>query len=486
MTVAGIREGVPAGPVVAQPSLGDQLIQAIGKVEEILQQEEAKYIPAELLGRALVMSLEKGLMPYSLRILSLSTADEIPGQGEWGLGHALCIACEKSSEVCKIILSLRNVDNIPLSGKWGLGDALIQTIKGKKGSIFQKIVAHARFSQIVTTSDRGLNACFKAYLENLRNGRLHAKDTCKAQYGDNHFAEPAYFQAFVDHPQARQLEIAPKYFSGLLFLIASGLRRWNLTKTDKALIALLLRPSVAHLIQSNGEYGLGRALVYAAYSLTPTVVSAILAHPKSSQIVSEKTKTKERDHLQEEYENLSCYGLTEAIYVATKPDWFYRVKDSDRPRWKSKRITIAEALVKFATQHQIRLNINAPCGIADSLTQAAGDDESLVLIILSAVSPDQPITPNVNKDKGGLSSALRAAASVAHINAVKAILAQPNARSISKENLKIAEKKAQAGFDAIKDSEPAEEKAFKASYRAIVDTIQNFIKTLDESQGNKS
>ena len=376
---------------VANSPVGTQLINAIyqasintfqkPQIDQILLNPVAREISPVDLGHALVLSIHYFRDEYYGSILDLPAAQNIPANGQGGIGHALTIVCRLQDP--DILRSLKNHPmfvHINPNGAWGLGDAL--------------------------------DAYLNAFIE-------------ERQLPDD--PNPEYLQATMLHPAANQINYTQPRANliGKALMYLAGQSEVAFRDEDTSIVNLLLSLNIAHLIQPNGEFGLGRVLANAAYGTTPDIVNAILAHPASRSITSHATLITENENTKaEEAGSSNQFGFTEAIFLAV---------DNGEPEVQNPLILqkqIVQSLIQFTNMNNIPLDANGPFGLAKSLTVASSDNPSLVPIILSSNS-SLNIRPNApDENSGGLNNALIHASSNEDVQAVQSILQHPNARLI--------------------------------------------------------
>ncbi len=369
-------------------NLGQQLIAALqdGKnqeIDNILRNPHINLISVEDLGRAFIICVQQ---THFGKIFHLPNLQQIPANGQWGLGHALLKAVEtQNHDSLRLIQDLPSYNAIGANGTWGLGQAL--------------------------------KDCIQKLLQQRSMLDLPSPD-------------PEFFHAIVEHPHANQIQFENELSDAigkLLVLITIQSNGKVHYQYDQRVVHALLHPQISHLLQPNGQFGLGRVLLNAAYATSPFIVNLILNHSGIFLINSVLTNINEPTKFEED-NKLDCFGFTEAIFAAVSK------QGSDLQVQKQ----VVQSLFNFANKHAINLYIEGHWGLGVCLTNAVTDNESLVPILLNY--------PGSNTISAGvLGVALMWSAIKGHIAAMQRILQHPNAHQISQEAHRSTRKIAQQG-----------------------------------------
>ena len=275
----------------------------------------------------------------------------------------------------------------------------------------------------------GLDQALEVYI-----GILHEDRTAQAGPPD---PNPAYLNSIIGHPHANQIQfqhaISDAIGNLLLLLAVQSEERFN--NDDEGVVQALMHPNISHLIQSNGQFGLGRVLLNAAYATTPFIVNAILNHTGALLINSAITNVEETTHIEDSYD-INCFGFTEIVFAAVNNG------DPAIDQPPQVQAQVVQALLNFANQHGKLLSVNGPFGLADSLASAVTMNELLVPIILNFPASND-IAANAPNDQGSLSSALYNAALEGHEQTIQCILDHPNAYQIFPQNIQDAHRAVQ-------------------------------------------
>lgn len=391
-----IRIQAPLAPAIHGNSpLGNQLINAIyhasidaahkATIKQILSSPTAHQISSVDLGNALALSIQYFKDEYYDSILELPLAQSIPANGQGSIGHALVLACRlKDPDILEALKNHPMFLHISPNGQWGLGEAL------------------------------------EAYLNAFIEERPSADDP-----------DPRYLQAIIFHVQAAQINYtqprAELIGKALMYLACQSEEVFR--SEDSLIVNLLLSQTIAHLVNPNGPFGLGRILANAAYATTPIIINNILDHPLSRSITSLPTIPDNKITNAEKAWSLNKFGFTEAIFLAVE-NGDPEVRDA-----LTLQRQIVQNLISFANANNIPLNPNGPFGLAESLTAAANISGDLVSIILSS-QYSLTINPNApDQNSGGLNNALLNAIEKGNLSAVQSILTHPNARLIQSRDL---------------------------------------------------
>lgn len=380
------------------------------------------------LGQQLIRALLNDDRCYVENILSSSQVelDRISAV-DFGQAFIICIQ-RKLDFYYEEIFKLRNARDIPANGQWGLGSALVETARIQNPYSLQWIQGHPNFNHIDANGAWGLGSALEVYLQVIQGGLLN----------------PAYLNTIIGHPNANQIQfqnvISDALGELLLFLALQSEKRFN--HHDQGVVQALMHENISHLIQSNGQFGLGRVLLNAAYATNIFIVHAVLNHPGVLLINSNVTDVNETTQIEEDFD-IQCFGFSEIIFTAVNNG------DPDIEQPDQVQEQIVQSLLNFAKHHAISLSVNDPFGLADSLTSAATVNELLVPIILNFPSSNTIVANALIDGQGGLSDALYNAALEGHERAIQCILNHPNAYQISLQNIQNAQCAVKGNVNAV-------------------------------------
>lgn len=385
---------LPTIPVFnpATTPTGGTLIQALhqknkNQIDLILSSPAAQQISSVDLGTALVLSFKNFRDGYYGEILSLPATQNIPANGPGGIGHSLTVVC-----------GIQEPDGL------------------------NAIINHPNFIHINANGPLGLSEAMAAYL--------------KAFMGERELPDapnPDYLKAIITHPNANQInfsqDLSDLIGESLLYIAAQSEKVFR--NKDEQIVDLLLNINIAHLISPNGQFGLGRIMVNAAYATTPPIINRVLAHPTALNISSGITEVDKTSDVEELW-TLNQFSFESALFLAL---------NNGNAQVQNPRVyqnQIVQALINFTNMNQIPLSANTPLGLGESLTEAANRDSSLTLLILQSHASIhiQPQAPD--QDSGGLNNALINAVDKGLLQAVQGLLQHPAANLIPMTDLREA------------------------------------------------
>lgn len=357
-------------PAIWQPiHFGQELITALEnkathQLNAALRNPQLQHIPGEMLGKALVIAIQKGLHGDFLPHVNLNP---VPVDDEGGLGHAVLMATHtRRFSVVQYIFERypAKFNGISPNLDFGIGQALLSEImhlnhiyevRGDLEAAYLKLlINHPSASSI-----------------DVHVPKLHGMDD-------------------IEHPEGKyeieQLEGTEEMSIHLGILLRNIVLDFEDDQSDAVLYSLL-HPNIAHLVEPNGRFGIGRALVHAAHSLVPDFVKAILNHPKAALINSSYTsvpmyKTK----MEEIHKNLNKYGLTEAIFLAIFKEDYENSSEGDD--LVSDKQEIVEAILRFAEQNKILLDKSGDFGLKASCAIARRENYGPIVDALQAKISD--------------------------------------------------------------------------------------------------
>lgn len=326
-----------------QINLEEQLITALQTgdeeaLDQIFDNPQAQMISSETLGEALVISIQKSLFQgYGPELLNLQNANAIPDD-EWGFGHAVLMAIHtRNFDALQYLQRTAGFGAMSPNGDFGLGQALLSEV----------------MHLIYIYEEGGLHDTEIEYLNILiRHPNAHQiGEEVPSLYGMD---ELKYKVGECQISQKVGMDNLSNQLGILLRHAAVEYKEVNSIPIMQA----LLHPNLAHLLETNGRFGLGRALAHAAYCSDLVTVQALLAHTYAPLINSDPTPIPLHKTSMEtdDYPDLSQYGLTEAIYLAISSD----------VHTEPNREAIVNALLAFAETHYLVLRISDDFGLKEA------------------------------------------------------------------------------------------------------------------------
>jgi len=297
------------------------------QAEIIFTHPQANTISPECLGEALVITIQKNIFGHcGHAILNLPNANDIP---EEDFGHAVLMAIHRRDLDALQHLQRRQpvkFNAMNTEAEYGLGQALLSEI----------MHLNHIYDNVPNTDPVDVEIKFLEIIVNHPNTRLIEIEVPKLEGMDDiEFEENEY-----EIVQSDGMDNLSIHLGKLLRHIVIDHEYEN----SRLIAQLLMLPAVARLFEPNSAFGLGRALVHAAYHSNNIFVRLILAHPMAVQISSGPVQIPHfRTDMERNYPNLKNFGLTEAV--------FFTISNEDQDEAEIK--TMVTDILGFARKNPV-------------------------------------------------------------------------------------------------------------------------------------